>query len=281
MMRRIFRKIQDFLGSIRDRISEPNTAIPNSSCWTKRPVLHAGYTRKSLDDAINELEMALQKNGFLLTRNGQFDTTLEEAVKEFQMSHHLIPDGVVGPLTWAALLYPVLSKRSPKTPDNEEFIRELQTLLIEEKFKVKRDGHFGPRTDKALRKFQRKWGLYANGVCNPLTWVTLLGQRCEPKQPKKVFYILDGEDFEQFLMIGAILLGISFNPLGLDDDLSLFQTVLVAYVLTGFAPKVLDNVLNEYLVYPNFPLLKFSHYVLAGLLWRPFIQFVRVLILKH
>jgi peptidoglycan hydrolase-like protein with peptidoglycan-binding domain len=32
-----------------------------------------------------------------------FDVTVEVTVREFQRRHQLVPDGIVGPKTWAAL----------------------------------------------------------------------------------------------------------------------------------------------------------------------------------
>lgn len=38
------------------------------------------------------------------------------------------------------------------------------------------DGIFGPKTDEALRRYQRGAGLYPDGICGPKTWAMLLGQ---------------------------------------------------------------------------------------------------------
>jgi peptidoglycan hydrolase-like protein with peptidoglycan-binding domain len=36
--------------------------------------------------------------------SGIFDADTEAAVREFQRNHDLVPDGIVGPRTWAAIV---------------------------------------------------------------------------------------------------------------------------------------------------------------------------------
>lgn len=38
------------------------------------------------------------------------------------------------------------------------------------------DGYFGSYSDAALRNFQKKKGLYVDGICGPITWGKLLGK---------------------------------------------------------------------------------------------------------
>jgi peptidoglycan hydrolase-like protein with peptidoglycan-binding domain len=35
--------------------------------------------------------------------NGRFGPKTEAAVREFQRAHHMVPDGIVGPKSWAAI----------------------------------------------------------------------------------------------------------------------------------------------------------------------------------
>ncbi|MGG6297206.1 peptidoglycan-binding domain-containing protein [Leptolyngbya sp. AN02str] len=52
---------------------------------------------------VYELQGLLQVMGFNLRRSGYFDPATEEAVKQFQRSHHLRDDGIVHPITWTLL----------------------------------------------------------------------------------------------------------------------------------------------------------------------------------
>ena len=60
-------------------------------------------TSAELRDTVKSLQGLLNQNGFSLEADGLFGRDTEAAVKRFQGEHHLIDDGVVGPLTWAAL----------------------------------------------------------------------------------------------------------------------------------------------------------------------------------
>jgi peptidoglycan hydrolase-like protein with peptidoglycan-binding domain len=39
-----------------------------------------------------------------VTASGTFDAATETAVRQFQRNHGLVPDGIIGPRTWATLL---------------------------------------------------------------------------------------------------------------------------------------------------------------------------------
>jgi hypothetical protein len=68
--------------------------------------LHDGFdgTSPELRDAVKELQELLNADGFALAVDGLFGRSTEAAVKRFQNEQGLDDDGVVGPLTWAALL---------------------------------------------------------------------------------------------------------------------------------------------------------------------------------
>lgn len=60
-------------------------------------------TSPGLQDDVSSLQVLLNGHGFSLETDGLFGRDTESAVKRFQSEHHLIDDGVVGALTWAAL----------------------------------------------------------------------------------------------------------------------------------------------------------------------------------
>ncbi len=62
------------------------------------------HTSPELRDEVKALQTELNQEGFRLEADGLFGRDTESAVKRFQREHGLDDDGVVGPLTWAALL---------------------------------------------------------------------------------------------------------------------------------------------------------------------------------
>lgn len=69
--------------------------------------------------------------------------------------------------------FPVLSKGN-----SGKSVMAMQTLLIGYDYgcgSSGADGSFGPGTDKAVRAYQKAYGLDADGSCGPATWAKLLG----------------------------------------------------------------------------------------------------------
>ncbi|MEO8620905.1 MAG: N-acetylmuramoyl-L-alanine amidase [bacterium] len=60
-----------------------------------RPTLRRGAT----GDAVKELQRKLKVD----PQNGTFGPKTEAAVREFQRTHSMVPDGIIGPKSWAAI----------------------------------------------------------------------------------------------------------------------------------------------------------------------------------
>ncbi|NEQ75803.1 MAG: peptidoglycan-binding protein [Okeania sp. SIO2C9] len=60
--------------------------------------------RGSSSDDVKRLQMILNEMGYSLVGDGIFGSNTEAAVKEFQKNSRLEVDGIVGPLTWYALM---------------------------------------------------------------------------------------------------------------------------------------------------------------------------------
>jgi peptidoglycan hydrolase-like protein with peptidoglycan-binding domain len=260
-------------------------SIPAAIAWeTKlsiRPVLHSKRTPELLQQATHDLQRKLMDKGFLARDqiNGQFDQPTQVAVEAFQRSNGLKVDGVVGPLTWAALCYPTLALNPPAVDqDHSPDILRLQKILVKEGFQAEITGKFDRATDKALRRFQRYYGLRADGVCGPVTWTMMLGQRLMPQPSLWPWSRLSyqGERIaEQLLIIAAVWAGIRWNPLGIEqEELSLLAALVLAYGLTMVGPLTIEKVLPNSLSHEHHPLLRYAPYVMVGLLWSPILKAV-------
>ena len=151
-----------------------------SYCLRYRHTLHKDASRDSIQRDIEDLQAALMRKGFLGKITGEFDEATEAAVRKVQRENRIRPNGVVGFYTWAAALFFTLRRGEA---NNSHEVKRLQELLNQESlgFGVVVDGVFGPRTERALEKFQSRHGLLPDGICGPRTWVLLTGERPEER----------------------------------------------------------------------------------------------------
>lgn len=108
---------------------------------------------------------------------GTFDAGLETAVKNFQSSHGLTPDGIVGPATWAEL--PSYREASPELQQGSmgPGVAWLQKALSGADVVVEFtpyggaiDGIFGPLTGASVRALQTWAGITVDGILGDDTW---------------------------------------------------------------------------------------------------------------
>ena len=108
-----------------------------------------------------------------------FTSATAEAVRRFQQSRGLVPDGVCGHGTWAALVEAghrlgdrLLYLRAPH--QRGEDVADLQRKLGALGFSAGRvDGILGPETAAAISALQQNAGLTADGICGPDTVAVL------------------------------------------------------------------------------------------------------------
>ena len=90
---------------------------------------------RSKGDSVQLLQEILNKAGYSLVADGQFGKNTERAVRDFQMKHNLISDGIVGAKTWMKL-----NSTAPKEIKNAQakFLSEkdLEDLAKELKVEV-------------------------------------------------------------------------------------------------------------------------------------------------
>ena len=132
--------------------------------------------------------------------DGIFGPQTEAAVRRFQQIFGLTDDGIIGKATWYRLvrLYVGVNALSELESEGQTFyavnwqdpgvlkegsggqnVRRLQYMLrvvaeyIDSVPTVEEDGIFGPRTEAAVKAFQRFSGLTPDGIVGPATWKAL------------------------------------------------------------------------------------------------------------
>lgn len=129
----------------------------------------------SSGDAVRELQRLLKSAGFLTgSVDGKFGAQTEKAVKALQDKYGLAVDGIAGPVTMNKLSE--LSKEQAtstnllKVGSSGAAVKKLQQALKEKGFYKKNcDGEFGQGTLAAVKAFQIKNGLKADGIAGPAT----------------------------------------------------------------------------------------------------------------
>jgi peptidoglycan hydrolase-like protein with peptidoglycan-binding domain len=94
--------------------------------------------------------------------DGQFGPGTETALQNWQKQKGLNADGIAGPDTFMAMgLYELILLKQGTRGDT---VKKLQ-----EKLAVGADGQFGSGTEKAVRDYQQKNSLVADGMAGPAT----------------------------------------------------------------------------------------------------------------
>jgi|GEM_PF-6897141 len=149
------------------------------------PIIGKGYTTSGA--AVTNLQTMLNKvNNAGLDTDGIFGTKTESAVKAYQTKKGLTADGIVGEKTWAALEadYQAATAPAPAASSRPRVgygfttkgddVKDMQTMLnAVNNAGLVVDGIFGDASLNALKAYQAKKGLEADGICGVNTWTAL------------------------------------------------------------------------------------------------------------
>lgn len=174
------------------------TAIPSAAPAGAHPALAAsGPARPTLSLGDRGPEVRAVQRIVGVAVDGRFGPRTRRAVQARQGAAGLVPDGIVGALTWGALDQgrPLLvaAKRPTRAAgpagqtdlslgDRGPAVAEAQKLLARAGRRTSRDGKFGPATHEAVVSFQRSRSLPSDGVVGARTWAAL--QSSAPPPPK-------------------------------------------------------------------------------------------------
>ncbi len=151
---------------------------------------------------VQELQQALKEEGHFNfhTTTNYFGPITRQAVIDFQRANGLLVDGIAGPQTFGALDVNSSSSSTSNSSSNSvsvsssdrvETIQSNGTLrrgqvnnsVAALQIELKEQGHFsgstgstfGPRTERAVRSFQRSAGITVDGIAGPQTFAALGG----------------------------------------------------------------------------------------------------------
>lgn len=159
--------------------------LTSSSCPTD-------IIQGEVDGCVSELQTLLNSHGASIAVDGNFGPGTLAAVKTFQAGHGLSVDGIVGPLTKAALAaegsavpapIAITSSSCPTDMTRGEVdgcVTQLQQLLNSHGASIAVDGNFGPATFAAVENYQSAHGLSVDGIVGPNTKSLLTGSVTTP-----------------------------------------------------------------------------------------------------
>lgn len=132
-------------------------------------------------DLASHIINILDRLGLLLSRPINIDDAVVNAIRSFQQMRGLSVSGVVNSVTLRALEEAQwkLGDRSlylqPSPLLRGDDVATLQSRLTEMGFDCGRvDGVFGPKTESAVREFQKSVGVVTDGKCGPATITALM-----------------------------------------------------------------------------------------------------------
>ncbi|HUZ30199.1 MAG TPA: peptidoglycan-binding protein [Solirubrobacteraceae bacterium] len=143
--------------------SGPATAPAAAVNW---PTIRQG----AKGERVRTIQYLLTARGFREPADGIYGKDTTATVKRFQKASKLSADGSVGPSTWPKLVVEV--RRGSKGSAVTALQRQLRFTFGYKSVVV--DGSFGAATQVAVKNFQSKKGLKADGIVGQGTWKALV-----------------------------------------------------------------------------------------------------------
>ncbi|MET1248280.1 peptidoglycan-binding protein [Sporolactobacillus sp. STCC-11] len=140
--------------------------------------------------AVTKLQQDLIKAGYSVGKagaDGIFGAATDKAVRILQTNYKIAVDGIVGAKTRSALSKAIEKKAAEKqsnassgtvvVPYPGSLIKQgskgKNVERIQRALSITADGIFGPKTEAAVKAYQKRHGLTVDGIIGPKTWNTL------------------------------------------------------------------------------------------------------------
>jgi len=147
--------------------------IPPAPTPSQKPILILPLKRGSTGKNVVYLQSCLG-----LLQDGQFGPVTEARVRLFQKNEGIKVDGIVGRITWGRLPgTPTATPNPTGKPELTEWLRRGSTganvVYLQGALGIRQDGQFGPITERNVRAFQQRNGLFVDGIVGPRTWAVI------------------------------------------------------------------------------------------------------------
>lgn len=171
------------------------TPIPTQ--WNGSATLRKGASGQHVKDLQNMLNSA----GYKLSVDGQFGNNTYNALVSFQEKSGITADGIAGSGTYSKLKsYHTTTKiidnsssgwtgQTLKEGSSGQSVKDLQTLLNRHGFSSGTiDGKYGNDTEAAVKRFQSKVGLKADGIAGSDTYTKLKNYKAPSNSPSSTIW---------------------------------------------------------------------------------------------
>lgn len=147
------------------------TKKPAAPAPTPKPATPKVLERGSKGEEVRRLQNLLNLLGYNCgSADGAFGSKTEVAVKAFQKAMKLTQDGKFGKNSYAAMKRALTStKISLNKKSNAAQVTALQNIISDYGYKCTADGSYGPKTEAAVKQYQKPRGLTQDGKAGPKT----------------------------------------------------------------------------------------------------------------
>jgi peptidoglycan hydrolase-like protein with peptidoglycan-binding domain len=147
--------------------------VPNVGTW---PVLRQGADNSAV--TVRSLQYLLNAHGACLAVDGVFGVKTNAALRNYQASHGLVVDGIVGPRSWSSLLVTVRRGSVGSAVKAFQDQMNARNIAAGGVAYLAVDGVFGAKTEAAAYYIQNRladyWGIAVDGIVGPQTWQPLI-----------------------------------------------------------------------------------------------------------